>query len=306
MEDKEFNEKYEQLKKSKFKQQKLWGWRPVPTISCITIIYISFAVFFILFGILILVFNGQINEVKLNYNICSNESNDPDGCPRDSCITTTINKKMKKPIMIYYELDNFSQNHRAYLDSKSEKQLEGKEVSNKDLEKCDNILLNKDIDNNPLDPNAPAIPCGLMAKSYFQDKFCRWEINGIKIKPRVENIAYKLDKDKYGKIKHENTHWIDMSDEHFMIWMRPSPFSNPRKLWGVIEDNLEKGDSLNIYIRNMNYYKYQKYIILSTRNIFGGKSLFLGMCYIVFGILCLIASITFIIAFNSFHKKNSK
>ena len=93
MEDKEFNEKYEQLKKSKFKQQKLVGWRPLPTISCITIIYLSFALFFIIFGIIILVFTGQINEIKIRYD--------------DTCIDSifcSINipiiHKMPKPIMI--------------------------------------------------------------------------------------------------------------------------------------------------------------------------------------------------------------
>ena len=274
MEDKEFNEKYEQLKKSKFKQQKLWGWRPLPTISCITIIYISFAVFFILFGIIILVFTGQINEIKLSLDVPNNII----------CNKTTM--KMKKPIMIYYELDYFSQNHRTYLDS-IEKSVE-----------CDNIL----------DVTAPAFPCGLIAKSFFYDNFDMWKINEDNgIVPIVKNIAYKSDKDKFESIKYGNTDSI-MNNEQIMIWMRPSPFSNPRKLWGYIDRDLEKDDEICFHIirNNNNHYGNGKYIILSNRNVFGGKSIFLGMCYIVFGILCLIASITFIIAFNSFHKKNSK
>ena len=271
MEDKEFNEKYEQLKKSKFKQQKLWGWRPLPTISCITIIFISFAVFFILFGIIILVFTGQINEIKIRYKSCTNDH---------PCINTTITQKMKKPIMIYYELDNFSQNHRTYL--------EASKVYLETNGKCDNIL----------DGNL----CGLIENSYYQVKFTKWERNKDDIKKKDKDIAYKSDIEKFGKIEKYN------DDEHFMIWMRPSPFSNPRKLWGIIEEDLEKGDLLEIYIKNNNEFNdnYVKYIILSTRNIFGGKSLFLGTFYILFGILCLIASITFIIAFNSFHKKKSK
>ena len=58
MDEKEYNEKYQQLKKSKFRQQKLVGWRPVPTLSCVTIIYLSFSVFFIIVGIIILVFTS--------------------------------------------------------------------------------------------------------------------------------------------------------------------------------------------------------------------------------------------------------
>ena len=41
MNKEEFNKLYETLKKSRFKQQKFPGWRPLPTISCITIIFIS-------------------------------------------------------------------------------------------------------------------------------------------------------------------------------------------------------------------------------------------------------------------------
>ena len=41
MNDQEFKEKYDKLKNSKFYQQKMLGWRPLPTISCITIIFVS-------------------------------------------------------------------------------------------------------------------------------------------------------------------------------------------------------------------------------------------------------------------------
>ena len=303
MDDKEYNEKYEQLKKSKFRQQKLVGWRPVPTLSCVTIIYLSFAVFFIIVGILILVFTSQLKEVKIRYDTFCNES------IHDNCsITFSIEEKMTKPIMIYYQIDEFSQNHRVYMDSKSNKQLNGEEVSKEDLEKsgeCDNMVLNKDIGVYYLNPDDVAYPCGLMARSYFRDRYLDWQINGKEINVTVENIAYKSDKKKYEKIGYnEEKHWINMTDEHFMIWMRPSPFSNPRKLWGIIEEeDIEAGSMVTFTIENNNYVTYKKYIILSTRNVFGGKSAFLGMFYIIFGILCLIASIIVIISFSSFHKK---
>ena len=192
MDDKEYNEKYEQLKKSKFRQQKLAGWRPVPTLSCVTIIYLSFAVFFIIFGILILVFTSQLKEIKIRYD---------DFCFKfihNNCsIMISIGEKMPKPIMIYYQLDDFSQNHRVYMDSKSDKQLNGEEVSKEDLEKsgeCDNMLLNKDIGAYHLNPDNVAYPCGLMARSYLSDRYFDWQINGKEINITVENIAYKADK----------------------------------------------------------------------------------------------------------------
>lgn len=303
MDDKEYNEKYEQLKKSKFRQQKLVGWRPVPTLSCVTIIYLSFAVIFIIFGILILVFTSQLKEIKIRYDdFCHDYIYT--NCP----ITVTISEKMTKPIMIYYQIDEFSQNHRVYMDSKSDKQLNGEEVSKEDLEKsgvCDNVLLNKDVGAYNLNPDDVAYPCGLLAKSFLKDRYFDWSVNGKEINITVENIAYKADKKKYENIGYnEEKHWLNMTDEHFMIWMRPSPFSNPRKLWGIIEEeNIEADSMLTFTIVNTNYITYKKYIILSTRNVFGGKSMFLGMFYIIFGIICLITSIVVIISFSSFRKK---
>ncbi len=305
MDDKEFKEKYDKLKNSKFRQQKLPGWRPVPTLSCITIIYLSFAVFFILFGIIILVFNSQVQEIKFRYDNWNQT--------QSRICSFNIPEKMKKPIMIYYQIDDFSQNHRVYMESKSDKQLKGEDLSKGDLEKsgeCEYALTNKEMNIFPWREQYAeevAIPCGLMAKSYLRDEFINWSNNGKEINPRIENIAYKSDKEKYNNIDYDETQmskqWANMSDERFMIWMRPSPFSNVRKLWGIIdEEDIEKG-KVEVQINLKNYFSYKKYIILSTRNVFGGKNMFLGICYIIFGILCLVSSIIFIITFNSFHNK---
>ena len=300
MDDKEFNKKYESLKKSKFKQQKLLGWRPIPTISCITIIFISFAVFFILFGIIILVFTSQVKEVILRYDILCNNT--------DSCTYSLgVPEKMEKPIMIYYQINDFSQNHRVYMDSKSDKQLNGEEVKIEDLKEsgvCDNALTNEDMGHNNLPGDEAAFPCGLMAKSYFQDVFTI-KMNGQEINVKKEDIAYKTDKEKYEKNKFDGSkHWTNLTEERFMIWMRPSPFPNPRKLWGIIDEididtSLEVTFTIDHYFRN-----YEKYLILSTRNVFGGKNSFLGAIYLIFGIICLVSAIVFINLHHIYHKKD--
>ena len=38
-----------------------------------------------------------------------------------------IDKKIEPPIYFYYELNNFFQNHRVYLESKDEDQLKGQD-----------------------------------------------------------------------------------------------------------------------------------------------------------------------------------
>ncbi len=49
-------------------------------------------------------------------------------------------------------------------------------------------------------------------------------------------IAWPDDKgNKFKKNKNENVHWIDPTEEHFIVWMRTSGLPNFRKLWGRIE-----------------------------------------------------------------------
>lgn len=54
---------------------------------------------------------------------------------------------MKAPIYFYYELENFYQNHRRYVKSKSSTQLSGEVISLSDAEKyCDPIIYNSDLE----------------------------------------------------------------------------------------------------------------------------------------------------------------
>ena len=313
MEDKEFNEKYEKLKNSKFKQQKLSGWRPLPTISCITIIFISFAVFFIVFGIIILVFISQLKEFIFRYDeFCQEKYKDSAFCP----VTISIPYKMKKPILIYYQIDDISQNHRFYMDNKSDKQLKGEEFNEEDLEKnheCESALTNEQVrayeNFKGVVMNRDkkvAIPCGLIARSYLRDVFYDWKINGNSFKPNVTDIVYKSDVDYYKNSGTEDNQWINMTDEHFINWMRISPFSSPRKFYGKIEsDDIEGTSRLDLKIQINNHLSRKKYIILSTRNVFGGKSYFLGIMYIIFGIICLIAAVVYINAYTVYHRKDN-
>lgn len=87
-----------------------------------------------------------------------------------------VTEKMTAPIFFYYALDNFYQNHRRYIKSRSNKQLAGNEVTYDDIKSaCDPILNNSQLDNGitksvdgtDLDMNAIASPCGLIARSFF-------------------------------------------------------------------------------------------------------------------------------------------
>jgi uncharacterized membrane protein len=306
MNKEEFNKLYETLKKSKFRQQKFPGWRPLPTISCITIIFISAGVFFIIFGIFILIFTGQVKEFKFRYDLyCAEKKRLNEKCD----FPLSIPETMKKPIMIYYQINDLRQNHRFYMENKSDKQLKGEEVSKEDLEKsndCEGALYNKDFSLNAqrYPEDEVAFPCGLIAKSFFRDNFTLWQMSGKEINVTTEEITYKKDRDDLSNVGMKDNQWLDVTDEHFIIWKRIAPFESPRKLWGKIEgDDINSGSTVTVTIDDNNYFNFEKYIILSTRNVFGGKSSFLGILYIVFGAVCLISAVIFINVYNYFHKK---
>ena len=306
MNKEEFNKLYETLKKSKFCQQKFPGWRPLPTISCITIIFISAGVFFIIFGIFILIFTGQVKEFKFRYDLyCAEKRRLNEKCD----FPLSIPETMKKPIMIYYQINDLRQNHRFYMENKSDKQLKGEEVSKEDLEKsndCEGALYNKDFSLNAqrYPEDEVAFPCGLIAKSFFRDNFTLWQMSGKEINVTAEEITYKKDRDDLSNVGMKDNQWLDITDEHFIVWKRIAPFESPRKLWGKIEGgDINSGSTVTVTIDDNTYSNFEKYIILSTRNVFGGKSSFLGILYIVFGAVCLISAVIFINVYNYFHKK---
>ena len=209
-EEAEFEE-YENLKNSKFKQQKLPGWRPVPSMARTVTIFITLGIVFAALGVIILLFSNKIVEYIQEYD---------DNC---NYIEYRINNTMEKNIFIYYRIDGFYQNHRRYIKSKSEAQLNGTDISLEDMREskdCDPIVTNSDmgvnisIDGSNLSLSDVAIPCGLMAKNYFNDNFTNWKINNINITINDTNIARKSDRKNYKNID-KSRQWQDMEDEHF-------------------------------------------------------------------------------------------
>jgi hypothetical protein len=312
----EKDSQYEALLNSNFKQQKLSAWRPVPTIASTTITFIVFGVVFIIIGVIVLIFSNEIIDNSIRYDLsCSkNQLN----CE----IPLTLTEKMKQPIMVYYQLNNFYQNHRRYVKSKSNSQLSGQDLTADQVEAdCDPVFKNKhlnveysyftDSNNNPvkLDPEAAANPCGLIAKSLFNDTYnlTSPSPNRKDIFINETGIAWQSDVDlKYKYPQNKQKLWTDTKNEHFMVWMRPAGLPNFRKLWGRIQEDLEPG-TYTLKINN-NYdvaaFEGEKYFVLSTVNAFGGKNSFLGISYICVGGICLIMALLFFFGYKS-HSKTS-
>jgi len=146
-----------------------------------------------------------------------------DNSTETSCVITqtlSIDKDMSAPIYMYYQLDNFYQNHRRYVKSRSDVQLR-----NGDLFEVSGSC--EPLATRSCGPSADGkkgdcavYPCGLIAWSVFNDSFYGWNPTApappanancpdktsclavrrnnadYPIKWTKEGIAWKSDKDK--------------------------------------------------------------------------------------------------------------
>ena len=177
-------DKIKKLKNSSFKQQTLKAWRPTPTALSTTITFSIFSVIFLVIGCVLQIQSDKIYENRIRYDLkCQSKLQPqynglPDGTKCDLAIAE-IKKDVEGPVYVYYGLENYYQNHRTYFLSRDPEQQKGMYKEFTDLGDCNPVIKVKDlwphqqksISGLDLDPDAPAIPCGLIAKSIFNDTF---------------------------------------------------------------------------------------------------------------------------------------
>nr|XP_016451455.1 PREDICTED: putative ALA-interacting subunit 2 [Nicotiana tabacum]XP_016451456.1 PREDICTED: putative ALA-interacting subunit 2 [Nicotiana tabacum] len=216
---------------------------------------------------------------------------------------------MKAPIYVYYQLDNYYQNHRRYVKSRSDKQLlHG-------LKYNDTSSCNPEGENNGL----PIVPCGLIAWSLFNDTYSFFRgIDALKVNRK--NIAWRSDREhKFGKHVYPSNFQsgsliggatldpkVPLSDqEDLIVWMRTAALPNFRKLYGRIEEDLNEDDLIMVKLAN-NYNTYsfggRKKLVLSTTSWIGGRNNFLGMSYIAVGSSFIFLAFVFLLL----HVKNPR
>lgn len=293
-----------------FKQQLMKSWRPKPTLKCAITVYVIIGLIFFALGIALLVESNQVFEFQMRYdNLCAvpNANSTATG---PCAVTFNLTSKVTAPVYFFYRITDFYQNHRRYVQSIDYTQLSsGTYTANATYANCDpvttnaNLFVTKALDGTPLDPQAQAFPCGLVARSLFNDTFVLnyteagsntnfvLQENGIAW-PDDINYRYKNTNGSFQSVQ-----WVDVQSQRFMNWMKMSPFTDFRKTWGVIQQDMPAGN-YTLYINSRwdsSIFGGQKWFVLSTTNSFGGTNYFLAYSYLAIGGVAILLSILFIV-----------
>lgn len=299
----EEEEKSRKPKDSDFRQQRLKGWRVAPGPIPLALFYLGIAVAFVAYGSVVLEETGKVVEIRKRYDDISECSADwryPSVC----VIDLEVSRHMSSPIFLYYEIQGMYQNHRRYAKSRDVLQLLGHDQSTSQVQSyCTPVVDMDDLglaNTLNLTGGDVANPCGLIAKSYFNDTYQLFLPGGDgQVEIHEDKIAWDVDKnDKFERAEHaSDTQWIDVREgkyyiEHFMVWMSIAGLPTFRKLWGRIESDLPRG-TYRLLINN-NYdvsgFSGEKLVVLSTVCAFGGKIAFLGVLYVVVGGIALVGA----------------
>ncbi|PIA47657.1 hypothetical protein AQUCO_01400340v1 [Aquilegia coerulea] len=302
-------------KYSKFTQQELPACKPILTPQWVISTFILISAIFIPIGVVSLLASRDVVEIVDRYDaVCvpatASSKNDKVAFIQSTANkicnrTLTVPKHMKAPIYIYYELDNFYQNHRRYVKSRSDSQLIDPKNAND----------TGDCDPESRASGVPIVPCGLIAWSLFNDTYS-FRRNNEQVNVNKKGISWKSDRDsKFGKDVYPSSNFNNGTliggaklnssvalneQEDLIVWMRTAALPTFRKLYGKIQEDLNAGERIDVTLEN-NYNTYsfsgKKKLVLSTTSWIGGKNDFIGIAYLTIGGLCFVLALAFTVVY---------
>lgn len=145
----------------KFTQQRLDAWQPSLPHRCSAALYFTFGCIFLASGVMLSMVNSGVDEYARDYTDLSR----PLAGENIGHVDFYIENDMEPPVWVFYELEGFHQNHRRYVSSRVPDQMsqtEDPDVIGDSLSDCAPWVMEDDRVN---------YPCGLVARSVFNDTF---------------------------------------------------------------------------------------------------------------------------------------
>lgn len=177
---------------------------------------------------------------------------------KNCVVNFEIENLIKAPVSMYIHLTGMYLNHRDIIKSKSFDQLRALEQVNinetckgaKTIEEMMDFDQSRYINlkNETLNSTSLARPCGLQAKSMFNDTI-QLLFNERNIPISTDDLANEFDRKSLFKSYSNSsiTDWKNTTEERFIVWMQMESWSNFKKLWGRINEDLIPGNyTLNI------------------------------------------------------------
>lgn len=321
-----------------FKQQRLPAWQPILTARSVLPGFFVISAIFIPIGIVLLVASDGIVEISHDYTTCKSvtnlscadlRSNNSDENMYEDCscsFAIEVKNDMRGEVFVYYGLTNFFQNHRRYVKSRDDVQLNGQSVS------AATINAGCKPYDKPNDTSTEYYaPAGAIANSLFNDTFrinatastslaikrtgIAWPTDSAQKfnNPKGDNPFANTVKPRYWQkpvydLDPNNTDNNGYENEGLIVWMRTAAFPTFRKPYGRIVDGLPKGNYTVTVEYNFPVVSYggTKRFILSTTSWIGGKNIFLGVGYIVIGAFCFITAVGLCVVDKMTKKKSTR
>ncbi|KAJ4306213.1 alkylphosphocholine resistance protein lem3 [Collariella sp. IMI 366227] len=345
-----------------FRQQRMRAWQCVLTPKLIVTIFSVLAAIYLGFGAYLTYLAHTVRDIRIDYTDCSENAPKEFGPVPDKYISAHFSKTdgtfdpykadwmkeerkvqvanytatrtfcrvrfnipedLKPTVSFFYNLENFYQNHRRYVNSFNAKQLLGDAVDGKTINDstCDPIAHD--------DHGKIIYPCGLVANSMFNDTFSAPVLLTVPDSNEsnrtyamsTKNIAWGGMKDLYGETKYKldqivpPPNWEERykygytennkppnlkEDEAFQNWMMLAAVPNFFKLYQKNDNDVMLAGKYEVDIEtnfNTTVYKGRKAFVLTTISTMGSRNIWPGIIFLIVGGICLILDVYFILSF---------
>ncbi|RSL91778.1 hypothetical protein BHE90_011519 [Fusarium euwallaceae] len=259
------------------------------------------------------------DQVTNNYTMCT--------------IDFFLPEDLKPPVLFYYHLTNFNQNHRKYITSRHKEQLKGKDASLSSIkDSCHPAETRMAMEDGQ---EKIIYPCGAIANSVFNDTFANPKriLDLSDTSSRMQTITYNMSRvgiassqdkslyrptsysipenagandsiivpppnwaERYPRGYHRGNMFNPAEDEAFMVWMRTAASPSFAKL--AMRNN-DQPMKRGIYRLEMfSHFPIQKNdgkksVIITSPSSGVSYNGFLGTAYMITGSISLVLAVLF-------------